>query len=218
MSKSLGNVINPDDIIDQYGADALRVYEMFMGPFEEPVPWSTNGLIGVRRFLDKVARLKDAVRVSEEDVITKALHKTIKKVTEDIDAFRFNTAVSQMMIFVNEVQSRGSISKDSFLKFLQILCPFAPHLSNELASELGVADVLEISNWPKYDSDLVVDSLVTITVQVNGKLRAEIKAAPDAEQEEVEALARENENIAKYISNGVKKVIYVQGRLINFVV
>jgi leucyl-tRNA synthetase len=191
---------------------------MFMGPFEEPVPWSTNGLIGVRRFLDKVARLKDAVRVSEEDVITKALHKTIKKVTEDIDAFRFNTAVSQMMIFVNEVQSRGSISKDSFLKFLQILCPFAPHLSNELASELGVADVLEISNWPKYDSDLVVDSLVTITVQVNGKLRAEIKAAPDAEQEEVEALARENENIAKYISNGVKKVIYVQGRLINFVV
>jgi leucyl-tRNA synthetase len=218
MSKSLGNVINPDDIIDQYGADALRVYEMFMGPFEEPVPWSTNGLIGVRRFLDKVVRLKDAVRISEEDVITKALHKTIKKVTEDIDALRFNTAVSQMMIFVNEVQNRGSISKDSFLKFLQILCPFAPHLSNELASELGVADMLETFNWPKYDSDLVVDSLVTITVQVNGKLRAEIKAAPDAEQEEVEALARENENIAKYISSGVKKVIYVQGRLINFVV
>ncbi len=218
MSKSKGNVINPDEIVEKYGADALRMYEMFMGPCEEPVPWSTNGLIGVRRFLEKVVRLKDMVRGSEEYVVTKALHKTIKKVTEDIDALRFNTAVSSMMIFVNDVQEEGSISKDSYLKFLQILCPFAPHISNELAQELGFDGVLESQKWLEYDADLIFDALVSITVQINGKLRAQIKASPNALQEEVEALARENENVIKYLEGEVKKVVYVPGRLINFVI
>ncbi|MBU4452726.1 class I tRNA ligase family protein, partial [Patescibacteria group bacterium] len=218
MSKSKGNVINPDEIVDKYGADALRMYEMFMGPFEEPVPWSTNGLIGIVRFLDKVVRLKELVRGSEEDIVTTMLHKTIKKVTEDIDGLRFNTAVSQMMIFVNDVQAQGSISKDSFIKFLQILCPFAPHLSNELAEGLGVEEVLEATSWPTYDPDLIVDALVKIAVQVNGKLRAEVKASPHADQKEVEALARENSQVAKYLEGEAKKVIYVQGKLINFVV
>ena len=218
MSKSKGNVINPDEIVEKYGADALRMYEMFMGPFEEPVPWSTNGLLGIARFLDKVVRLKEMVRGSEEDVVTRMLHKTIKKVTEDIDGLRFNTAVSQMMIFVNDVQASGSITKESFLKFLLLLCPFAPHLSNELAEQLGVESCLETNQWPEFDASLIVDQVVTIAVQVNGKLRGEIQASPNSTQAEVEALARADENNAKHLEGEIKKVIYVSGKLMNFVV
>jgi len=218
ISKSKGNGVSPDEIVEKYGADALRVYEMFMGPFEEPVPWSINGLVGVKRFLDKVDRLSEVVGDKEPENVTRLLHKTIKKVSEDIDSLGLNTAVAQMMIFVNDAQSAGSITKDSFIKFLQILCPFAPHLSNELAERLGARGFLEEQEWPEYDQDLTVDEIVNVAVQVNGKLRGEVQAAPDAHQDEVESLARADENVAKYIEGDVKKVIYVPGRLINFVV
>ncbi len=218
MSKSKGNVINPDEIVEKYGADTLRVYEMFMGPFEEPVPWNTNGSVGVRRFLDRVVRLAELTGDKEPEFVTRALHKTIKKVTEDIETMRFNTAVAQMMTFVNQCQASDTITKDTFQRFLQILCPFAPHLANELAEQLGEKKMLEEGEWPEYDQELVVDELVNIAVQVNGKLRGEVQAAPDAIQDEVEDLAKADENVTKHIKDDVKKVVYVPGRLINFVV
>lgn len=218
ISKSKGNGASPDDVVEKYGADTLRVYEMFIGPFEEPAPWNDNGLVGVRRFLDKVVRLSEIVASEEPEAVTRVLHKTIKKVTEDIDGMRFNTAVSQMMVFTNEVQSAGAITKDSFMKFLQVLCPFAPHIANELAEQIGYDGILEEGEWPMYDEKLTVDELVNIAVQVNGKLRGEVQTAPDASQEEVEKSARADEGVNKYLEGGVKKVIYVGGRLINFVV
>ncbi|MBT3231039.1 leucine--tRNA ligase [Candidatus Uhrbacteria bacterium] len=218
MSKSKGNVVNPDEIVEKFGADALRIYEMFMGPFEEPVPWNMNGLVGAKRFLDKIVGLSGVFVDAEPDDVTRELHKTIKKVTEDIENMRFNTAVAQMMIFVNKCKESGAVTKESFEKFLRILCPFAPHLANELADQLGYDGMLEAGEWPKYDAELVVDEVVNIAVQINGKLRGEVQAAPDASQDEVERLARADTNAAKYLEGDIKKVIYVPGRLINFVV
>ncbi len=218
MSKSLGNVINPDEIVEKYGADTLRMYEMFIGPFEEPVPWSTNGLIGVRRFLDKVARLPDIVSDSEDEEVTRALHKVIKKVSEDIDKMRFNTAVAALMTFVNVVNKQGTITKESLTTFMRALCPFAPHMANEIAEQLGETTVLESQSWPSYNERLVIDDVVTLAVQVNGKLRATLEVAPDASQDEVEKLARANENVAKYVTDEPRKVIYVPGKMLNFVV
>ena len=218
MSKSLGNVVNPDEIIGEFGADSLRVYEMFIGPFEEPVPWNTNGLIGVRRFLDKVMKLVPLIGGSEPESVTRALHKTIKKVTEDIEGFRFNTAVSQMMIFVNEVNSDGQISEKSLMEFARILCPFAPHVANEMAFKLGAQDLLETHSWPKYDESLTVDDTVTIAVQVNGKLRATIVVPLNISQADAVESAMKQVNVAKFVEGEPKKVIYVKGKLINFVV
>ena len=218
MSKSLGNVINPDEMVEKFGADTLRVYEMFIGPFEEPVPWSTNGLVGVRRFLDKVSRLPDIISSDEPKTVTCALHKTIKKVTNDIEAMRFNTAVSQMMTFVNEVNSVGTISKNSLMVFLTILCPFAPHVANELSELLGEKQLLETHDWPAFDTSMIIDEVVTIAVQVNGKLRGTISAPPNVSQAEAVALAQKQENVMKYIDSEPKKIVYVQGKLLNFVV
>lgn len=218
MSKSKGNVINPDEIVDQYGADSLRMFEMFMGPFEEPVPWSTNGLIGVKRFLDKVSKFDELVADQEPEELTRALHKTIKKVTQDIDGMRFNTAVAQMMTFVNVVMKAGSITKESLNDFLTLLCPFSPHASNELFERLGGEGFLEQRAWPKYDESMVVDEMITLAVQVNGKLRGTIEISPEATQEEAQELAMKEDNIAKHVTNSPKKVIYVQGKLLNYVV
>jgi len=175
-------------------------------------------LVGAKRFLDKIVGLSGVFVDAEPDDVTRELHKTIKKVTEDIENMRFNTAVAQMMIFVNKCKESGAVTKESFEKFLRILCPFAPHLANELADQLGYDGMLEAGEWPKYDAELVVDEVVNIAVQINGKLRGEVQAAPDASQDEVERLARADTNAAKYLEGDIKKVIYVPGRLINFVV
>ncbi len=217
MSKSKGNVVNPDEVVEQYGADSVRLYELFMGPFGEPVPWSTNGLIGMRRFLEKVAEIPK--KDEETKKATRALHQMVKKVTEDIEAMRFNTAVSQLMIFINAVKEEGGMTKNSFAVFLRVLCPFAPHLANELSEEQGATDLLETMPWPSYDPELVKEDVVTVAVQVNGKLRTTVDASPDATEEVVVGLALQDINIQKYLSGmEPKKVIYVPGRILNFLV
>ena len=221
MSKSKGNVVNPDEVVAEFGADAFRTYILFMGPFEEHVPWSTNGLIGVRRFLDKVERLTE--KLGDESVeVTRALHKTIQKVSDNIDGFRFNTAVSELMKFVNIAQEAGSMSKDSFAKFLTILSPFAPHLVNELAERTAITgpigQLMDEQPWPVADKTMLVDDEIKIVVQVNGKLRGNLVVQADISDAELIALAKADENVQKFLVGEIKKEIVVKGKLVNFVV
>lgn len=218
MSKSWGNVVNPDDVVNEHGADTLRVYEMFMGPFDQQVPWSTNGVVGVRRFLDRVMRMKTMIAGSESAEVTKALHKTIKKVTEDIDGFGFNTAVSAMMIFVNVVYEQGAITKDSLGLFVSLLCPFAPHVANEMHESVSDDSFIEAQPWPMFDPVMIVDDIVTIAVQVNGKMRGTVVIAADASEELIIEAARADANVAKYVTTEPKKTIVVKGKLVSFVV
>lgn len=218
MSKSKGNGVLPDDVVRDVGADALRVYQMFIGPFEEPVPWSNQGLVGVRRFLERVMRLEEMIADQESENVTRTLHQTIKKVTDDVESFRFNTAVAKMMEFVNEVHKEKQLTSSTFLTFLTLLNPFAPHLTNEIAEKLGATDLLERSAWPKYDEKLVAEQEVEIAVQVSGKLRGSVMVEAGTPEADIVAKAKELENVAKYIDGEPKKTIYVEGRLVNFVV
>ncbi len=217
MSQSKGNVVNPDEVVAEFGADTLRTYILFMGPFEEPVPWSTNGLIGVRRFLEKVERLAEKLG-DESAEVTKALHKTIKKVSDDIDQFRFNTAVSELMKLVNVVQEAGSMSQESFATFLTLLSPFAPHLTNELWEKLGMKGLVEEQTWPEADARLLVDDEIKIVVQVNGKLRANLTVPADISDAKLIELAKADDNVQKHLTGEVKKEIVVKGKLVNLVV
>jgi len=219
MSKSKGNTVNPDEILEGLGADALRMYEMFMGPFEDAIPWNEQGLVGVRRFLDKVWRLQEKVSDSEDESVTRAVHKMVKKVGEDVDGMRFNTAVSAFMICVNVIQEAGSVTKDSLVMMLTALNPFAPHVTNEMYEILGGEGLLEKSAWPVYDEGLVVDDEVTVAVQVNGKLRGKIVVRVDAAEVDVVETAKGEENVVKFLEGvDIKKTVYVKGRLVNFVV
>jgi len=224
MSKRYGNVINPDDIVKAYGADSLRVYEMFMGPFTDTIAWNTNNMIGARRFIERVWRLgnKSDLFLNKSDLfLERILHQTIKKVGEDIEGFKFNTAVSAMMIFVNAAEKNG-LSKKQFTTFLQLLAPFAPHVSDELWTEMGNSGragkkSIHLSAWPAFDARKLTADTVTLVVQVNGKVRAQMKAAADATQNDVQEEAEST--IAKWIEGkGIRKVIFVPGRLINFVI
>ncbi|PIR92071.1 hypothetical protein COU01_03755, partial [Candidatus Falkowbacteria bacterium CG10_big_fil_rev_8_21_14_0_10_44_15] len=181
MSKSLGNVINPDEVVTNVGADSLRLYEMFMGPFADTIPWSMEGVKGVRRFLEKIWNLGNVslgfkTQANEKETINRNLHKTIKKITDDIENMKFNTAVSAMMIFVNEAQAEG-LAKDELEKFLIVLAPFAPHLAEELWSRLGHKQSIFKEKWPVYDANLTKDEIVRLAIQVNGKLRDTMEAA-----------------------------------------
>ncbi|MEK7632415.1 MAG: leucine--tRNA ligase [Patescibacteria group bacterium] len=218
MSKSKGNVVNPDEIVDQHGADTLRVYEMFMGPFEEPVPWNTNGVIGVRRFLDKAIRMVEKVSENEDVAVTKSLHRTIAKIASDIEGFGFNTAVAQLMMFVNVVQEKGAITTESLKTFLRVLVPFAPHVANEMWEKLGGVGFVEEQEWPVADALMLKDDTVEIAVQVNGKLRGTIVVASDEIEETIVKMARTDENVSKYVTGEPKKTIVVKGKLVNFVV
>ncbi|MES2416088.1 MAG: class I tRNA ligase family protein [Patescibacteria group bacterium] len=235
MSKRWGNVINPDDIVKTYGADTLRVYEMFMGPFEASQPWNTESIIGSRRFIEKVwkvaSRINDfkSPRSSSQArpdfknhqyvSLVKTLHKTIKKVNDDIANFAFNTAISSMMVLVNEMDKVENISKEDFKTFLQILAPFAPHVAEELWYDLGEKKSIHLAPWPKYNMKLLIEDTLKIAVQVNGKVRGEIEIPTDADQEVVFAEALVNENVKKWTDGQeIKKKIYVKGRLVNFVV
>lgn len=218
MSKSKGNVVNPDEIVEKYGADSLRVYEVFMGPFGEPVPWSTNGLIGVKRFLDKVMRLPEVVVEKESETVTRVFNQTIKKVTSDIESQHYNTAVAQMMTFVNTVNAEGGLQENTLVAFVQVLCPFAPHVANELFESLpGQEPFVEQLAWPEHNEALTAEAELEIAVQVNGKLRGTITVAAGTEESEVVKLALAEENVAKHLEGEPKKTIYVDGKLVNFV-
>ncbi len=218
MSKSKGNVINPDEIIKIYGADTLRIYEMFMGPFDQSVAWSTESIIGSRRFLERVWNLQ--YKVQEEKKYSEfGIEKTIKKVTEDIENMKFNTAVSTLMIFANELGKLDSVSRDAYKKFLIILSPFAPHIAEELWSILGEKKSINLSAWPSFDENLIKDKEIKIVVQINGKVRIETIIQAESSEEEIKKQVISDENISKYLSGKeVKKIIYVKNRLINIVI
>jgi len=220
MSKRWGNVINPDDIVKNYGADTLRVYEMFMGPFDQSLPWSTESIIGSRRFIERVCRLVDKVTSKKSSPeVEKSLHKTIKKITEDIENFDFNTAISGMMIFMNVMDKAENISEKDFKMFLQILAPFASHITEELWSVLGEKKSIHTSPWPQWDKKKIIDEMLKIAVQVNGKVRTEILISRDTTEEDIKDLAIKDKAIINWIENKeIKKVIYVKGRIINIVI
>lgn len=218
MSKRWGNVINPDDIVDLVGADTLRIYEMFMGPFENTIAWSKDGLAGARRFLEKVNGLSEHIVESEPATVTNQLHKTIKKVAEDIEGFKFNTAISAMMIFVNLAEKEG-LEKESYQIFLRLLAPFAPHLTDELWTLAGNSNSIHITEFPTFDESLAVDETVTIGVQINGKVRGEITVSPEASEDEVMEAVKENQQLVERLAAGeVKKIIYKPGKILNLIV
>lgn len=218
MSKRWGNVINPDDIVKQNGADALRVYEMFMGPFENTVAWSTNGLVGAQRFVERVSGLSEHIVEVEPESSTRLLHKTVRKVSADIETFKFNTAVSAMMIFVNQVEKDG-LSQQSYEIFLRLLAPFAPHLAEELWEAMGHSSSIHLAEYPTYNEELALESEVTIGVQINGKSRGAITVAIDATEGAALQAAKSEEGLKKYLDESViTKVIYVPGRILNLVI
>ena len=219
FSKSKGNGIDPLDIVSLYGADTLRLYQMFMGPFDQAVAWNSNNLIGPRRFLEKVWRVSqnEFSKISTKEVET-LLHKTIKKINEDVESMSFNTAISSMMVFVNEIEKSEGISKKDYKLFLQILAPFAPHITEEIWTKIGEKKSIHISKWPKWDKKKVVDSLIKIVVQVNGKVRSEIMIGADMDEESVKSMALKDKGVIPWIEGKeVKRVIYVKGRLVNIV-
>ncbi len=228
MSKSLKNVINPDDVIRDYGADSCRLYEMFMGPLEVSKPWSTQGLIGVSRFLERVWALSErpmtdgpATDTSSPaaEELTRALHKTVKKVTDDTASLNFNTAISQMMIFTNELSKAPSFPKAMWAEFVKLLAPYAPHLGEELWERLGNKGTIAYAGWPTYDPALTVDNTVTIVVQVNGKIRDKFEAALGTDKAELEKTALALPGAVKFLEGKApKKVIVVPNKLVNIVV
>lgn len=219
MSKRWGNVINPDDVVRDLGADTLRVYESFMGPFEAHLPWSTDGVAGSRRFIERVWKLQAKVSAEPSSTeVRKALHRMIRKVSDDIPAFAFNTAVSAMMIFLNVAEKAGHVSQDDFLPFLKALAPFAPHVTEELWSRFGGKGSIHRAAWPKYDPRLVIEDSVTLGIQVNGKVRAEITVALDAAEADVREKVLQIPDVQKWIEGRtVRKFIYVPGRVISIV-
>ncbi|TXG77283.1 leucine--tRNA ligase [Candidatus Dojkabacteria bacterium] len=224
MSKRWGNVINPNDVIGEFGADAFRLYEMFMGPFPQSIAWNTDGVVGTRRFLEKVWKLSSKVtndqRLTTNDKNTESLlHQTIKKVTEDIETFKFNTAISSLMILVNALEKADKLSVTSYQLFLVLLSPFAPHITEELWQKLGEKNSIFLAPWPKYDAKKIMTEIVKIAVQVNGKVRATIELSPEATEDEAKQIALADQNIKTFVSGKtVRKFIYVPGRIINFVV
>ena len=221
MSKSRGNVINPDEIIEKYGADTLRLYEMFIGPFEQVKPWNMKGVEGVYRFLQKVWRLseKKIVKTEAPKNIQKLIHKTIKKVSKDIESFDFNTAISQMMICTNEFGKLEKLPQESLEKLLIILSPFAPHLAEEIWENLGHSESICLEAWPEYNKELAQDNEVEIAVQVNGKLRGTFTAVIGITKDDALTQAKKLENIQKFLKNKeITKEIFVPGKIVNLVV
>lgn len=224
MSKSRGNVINPDEMWEAFGADALRTYQMFMGPFDATMVWSQESLEGVYRFLRRVWNIvqsEDKVQNETDPKLLRKLHQTIKKVGADIASFRFNTAVAALMEFINAWTAGGSLFKEDVSKFLQLLAPFAPFLAEELWERLGNSFSIHTTTWPEYNPELILEEMVTIVVQVNGKLRdsLEVETSEANDQARVEELAKASDKVQKHLEGKeIKKVIFVPGKLINFVV
>jgi len=243
MSKSKGNVVNPDEVVKNVGADSLRVYEMFMGPFEQEIAWSTDNMVGSRRFLDKVWKLKDKISTAPNPSLSKEgrklfhlppsdegglrevdnrfetlLHKTIKKVTEDILNFNFNTAISAFMILVNLAEKEG-ISKNDYEVILKLLAPFAPHITEELWANLGHKKSIHLESWPKYDEKKIISKKILIVVQINGKVRGSFDMPAGSIQEEVEKVALAQKDISKWLlGKEIKKKMFLKGRILSLLV
>jgi leucyl-tRNA synthetase len=227
MSKARGNVVNPDDIVRDYGADALRVYEMFMGPLEQVKPWQTSGIEGSRRFLDRAWNVATGPVSGDpahyDDDTRRRVHKTIEKVTHDIEALRFNTAISTLMILVRHLGGLPHVPREAVRTLALLLSPFAPHLGEELWSRLREAGTtpasLAYEPWPDFDPALVRDEVVVIGVQVNGRLRATISVAVDAEEADVREMAMAEGRVRAHVEGKtIKKFIYVKGKIANFIV
>jgi leucyl-tRNA synthetase len=219
MSKSRGNVVNPDDVIALYGADTTRLYMMFLGPHGAQVAWNDKGIVGCYRFLERVFNMQDFISKTEPKEVTVALQKVIKKVTGDLETTSFNTAVSAMMIFANTVYESKSITKKSYEEFLKLLSPFTPHLAEEIWNSLGNKKSIYLSKWPTHNESLIADEKVVVVIQVNGKTRGELHVLRDLEDEEVKSMALLDSKVLPYIEGKeVRKVIVVKNRLINLVV
>lgn len=245
MSKSKGNVVNPNEVIEKYGADAVRLYMMFMAPFEDDKMWKEENIVGVYRFLERVWKFAFMKTGFEEwlenknkstDGVSKLLNKTIKKVGDDINNLQYNTAISSMMIFLNEVYKNypsklasgiktedyvheGFLSVNDYKRFLKILAPFAPHITEEIWSRLGEKDSIHAQKWPEYDTNLLEDEDVTIVIQVNGKVRASVKVLKDSSQEKIQELALSLPEIDKWVKgNDLKKIIYINNKVLNIVI
>ena len=232
MSKSRGNVINPDEVIEKYGVDTFRLYEMFMGPFNEPINWDTKGIIGMRRFLDKFWKLQKKVTLqaitdqNKNPGLKKLIHQTIKKVTEDIEGFKFNTAISQLMILVNKMSKEKALLISNFKVLISLLAPFAPHVAEELwqkyffqEEEFKTGNSIHFQPWPKYDKKLIKEKTITLVIQINGKVRDKVEAEAIISKEEAQGLAVSREKIKKWMrGKKIKKTVFVPGKLINIVV
>ncbi|GKU79755.1 leucine--tRNA ligase [Paenibacillus sp. L3-i20] len=227
MSKSRGNVINPDEIVNEFGADTLRMYEMFMGPLEATKPWNTNGVEGSYRFLARVWRLfvnEDGTLSTKfndgetSDAFKRVWHRSLKKVTDDYENLRFNTVISQLMIFVNEAYKTDHLPKEAMAQFLQMLSPIAPHITEELWEKLGLSETISYAAWPIFDEAWTVDQEVEIVVQVNGKIVERVSIAADTNEADMESLAKEMEKVQELISGKtIRKVVVVKGKLVNIV-
>lgn len=227
MSKSRGNVVNPDDVVSLYGADSMRLFEMFIGPLEDVKPWSTNGVEGVYRFLNRVWRLfvgdEGALDVSLTNIqptadFDRLYNKTVKKVGEDIESLRFNTAISQMMIFVNEATKLVQRPRSIMENFVLLLAPFAPHIAEELWQRLGHSDSLTYEPWPGFDPMKVIDDTVEVVLQINGKVRSRVQVPLNTSEKELENLALKDENIRRHMDGKrIAKTIIVKNKLVNLV-
>jgi len=220
MSKSKGNVIDPNTVVDDFGADVLRVYILFMGDYEKAAPWSDSSMRGCKRFLDRIAGLCDmAAGSGETPAITKNIHKTLKKVSEDIENMKFNTAIAAMMTLVNDIYECGSLTKDELGVIVRMLCPFAPHICEEIWEMLGNKELCSLAQWPEYDASKTVDDMVELAVQVNGKVRGVISVPAGADKETLLAAAKADEKVASAIEGKtVVKEIVVPGKIVNIVV
>ncbi|CDE99157.1 leucine--tRNA ligase [Clostridium sp. CAG:628] len=219
MSKSKGNVINPDNVVNEVGADALRVYEMFIGDYQQDASWSTDSLKGCKRFLEKVYKLGAKLNEETTSANEMIIHKTIKKVTEDLSNLKFNTAVSSLMILTNELDKQESITKNDYRTLLILLNPIAPHITEELNEMYALGKTICSSSWPKYDEEKTIDSTVTIAVQVNGKLRGSMNIPTNLDKEETLRLAKELDNVKKYLENTtIIKEIVVPNKIVNIVI
>lgn len=221
MSKSRGNVVNPDDIIEEFGADTLRMYEMFIGDFEKSVPWSDNSVKGCRRFLDRVWNLQDNITVGDAYTpsVETVIHKTIKKVSEDYETLKFNTAIAALMSLLNEFKKLDAISHADMKTFLIMLNPVAPHVTEEIWEHLGFGGMIVDQKWPIFDPEKVIDDVIEMAVQINGKVRSTISIPKDADQAAAHELAFNDDKVKQFTDGKtVVKEIFVPGKIYNIVV